>query len=1106
MDFPPPQPEQSQAESHQKTIAELLEHLKGTEVNISDFKFLSKVGGGATSEVIQALHKKTGIICAVKKFKNEELEGIEAKTFCREAKILAKCRNFFLIPFYGVSFHSPYIIVTKYIKNGNLRDALHHVDPTVPHLTSSNKTIIAFGIAAGMQYLHDHGVVHRDLKTLNILLDGKLLPHIGDFGLSRVTNEATGIMTQKVGTPSWMAPEVFTSAEYTNKVDIYSFGIILWEMLTGEKPFAKMNAAQLAIAVCQRGERPPLPKDCPEKLKNLIQSCWNQDPERRPRFTDIMNSIRRGKCWYPGTVEDDLDSFFETFDSDHFNKKGKKSSPFLKQVKSSKLKSNMPGEKGRMKKAASYVQRRPSKVTSPKKNGEEEDVPDITNLDIPDFKVSEVDVSYATTRIKKLQSRKLSSFDFDDFPEPVPETSSILKPPALIHTTEEPEYDPMSKKSLLHQSQVHGSHFMPPAFISTFHAKIEESSDDAEEEDQNENENVKQKKSSPKDKKRASLNIAPPSVSTFEMADDITPAENCELGMLPPILDFETQPMESTVKPVPLVFTTTSGDRPKVSDIPVSPYVVDLQPVNPLPDPLTYQYEVKPIPKPSVFVEPKPPEYDEEGKKINPFISMEAPESRGRTVFGRTNADVLLDYQRPTFENTFLRTMWQLTRFNAKDFFSCISVLFTPPVPYYISQMVLRHCLRCLDMNQNAWKPFANSDAATSLPFATQCLFNLSARIFLYVIPMNPAAMTPEITRQLLAMASFKVHQVLRIFSVYVANIRFISDPWPVLDALLDASLYIIENGGAIGLIRILYHLLKKVELFQQQNEEKCLKIFAQALYTIDFEAAAVAFSAICGVNNNPIELPKDIIAFHLKYPDMRPFAISYLAMRGSVPFDTDIVNGILSAAKTSEVAAMLLCRVAESTEGAKMLAKSTVWMDDGYLALDNAIRIFALIFKVPELKATLADSQYFETFLNRLVTSSQNRYIAAAAYIVAKLQLTFAIVERMRSHNFLSRFFTVTTVATDPTVIKGTLLAVKKICSIEYCEEMALFIENWGSLITAEGEYVDDALEIAAKLTEYQEGVAEFRKLDVPAILEKTYVCERSTNNRDLLLSRISS
>jgi serine/threonine protein kinase len=186
-----------------------------------------------------------------------------------------------------------YLLATEFMQyslNKVLEDDAKGCPPSA--WTPTRKAAVAFAIAAGMNYLHSRQIIHRDLKPANVLLDAELLPRIADFGLSKlVTPENQLEMTNSIGTPVYMAPELAAST-YTAKVDVYAFGIMLFEIVTAKKAFAKLrgqNAYHLINAV-KSGLRPDVPPDVPAHVKELMQACWDPEPDRRPSFTDMLRN------------------------------------------------------------------------------------------------------------------------------------------------------------------------------------------------------------------------------------------------------------------------------------------------------------------------------------------------------------------------------------------------------------------------------------------------------------------------------------------------------------------------------------------------------------------------------------------------------------------------------------------------------------------------------------------------------------------------------------------------------------------------------------------------------------------------------------------------
>jgi serine/threonine protein kinase len=289
-----------------RSLEELVRLLPSFVVQKKDFKTGRRIGKGAFSIVYAAVQKSTGRVCALKVLNYKTLKRERLQLFEREVRALAACHSPFVLRFVGFTTKHPFTIVTEYVPNGCLYDALR--PPKGGHvLTGTEKTIIGIGLAVGLRRLHEIGIVHRDMKSLNILLDHKLRPQICDFGLSRsLLDEAP--MSGHVGTANWMAPELFESRRYDEKVDLYAYAMVLWELLSGHSPFSGKTSEQIEDIVCSGG-RPIAPGDTPRGLQDVISACWNRDPQRRPSLDRILSEFSSHRARFRECDDAAVDAF-----------------------------------------------------------------------------------------------------------------------------------------------------------------------------------------------------------------------------------------------------------------------------------------------------------------------------------------------------------------------------------------------------------------------------------------------------------------------------------------------------------------------------------------------------------------------------------------------------------------------------------------------------------------------------------------------------------------------------------------------------------------------------------------------------------------------------
>ncbi|KAH8946396.1 hypothetical protein BDL97_12G092300 [Sphagnum fallax] len=219
------------------------------------------------------------------------------QTFIQEVSIMRLVRHKNLVQFIGACSCWPKLcIVTELMAGGSVRDLLDTRHRTSLDIAAAVK--VFRDAARGMDFLHRRGVVHRDLKAANLLIDEHDVVKVCDFGVARLkpspvsSSEKKSFlgaeMTAETGTYRWMAPEVLQHKPYDHKADVYSFGITMWEVLTGQVPYGSMTPLQAAIGVVQRGLRPEIPSHVPERLARLLQDCWHEDPSQRPEFSDML--------------------------------------------------------------------------------------------------------------------------------------------------------------------------------------------------------------------------------------------------------------------------------------------------------------------------------------------------------------------------------------------------------------------------------------------------------------------------------------------------------------------------------------------------------------------------------------------------------------------------------------------------------------------------------------------------------------------------------------------------------------------------------------------------------------------------------------------------
>ncbi|CAI8597668.1 unnamed protein product [Vicia faba] len=268
----------------------------------------SKFASGRHSRIYRGVYKQMDVAIKLvsQPEEDEDLAAFLEKQFTSEVGLLLRLRHPNILTFIAACKKPPvFCIITEYLAGGSLRKYLHQQEPhSVPHELVLK---LALDIARGMEYLHSEGILHRDLKSENLLLDEDMCVKVADFGISCLESQC-GSAKGFTGTYRWMAPEMIKEKHHTKKVDVYSFGIVLWELLTGLTPFDNMTPEQAAFAVSYKNARPPLPSECPWAFSNLINRCWSSNPKKRPHFVEIVSILER----FAKSLERDSE-FFSTY-------------------------------------------------------------------------------------------------------------------------------------------------------------------------------------------------------------------------------------------------------------------------------------------------------------------------------------------------------------------------------------------------------------------------------------------------------------------------------------------------------------------------------------------------------------------------------------------------------------------------------------------------------------------------------------------------------------------------------------------------------------------------------------------------------------------------
>ncbi|XP_065839604.1 mitogen-activated protein kinase kinase kinase 20-like isoform X2 [Oscarella lobularis] len=252
------------------------------EIDIEDLEFHEHAGGGAYGSVYKAFWKSRERIVAVKK-----LLAVDEN----ELQVLSMLSHRNIIQFYCAVTRAPnFCLVTEYASKGSLYNYLHKHS-----LNLAFGQILAWAreIALGVNYLHNEApikVIHRDLKSKNVVIAEDMTVKLCDFGCSRVLANTTRMSL--AGTFPWMAPEIIQQNPVSEKCDVFSYGVLLWELLTREVPFKGLEGVQVAWLVVAKNERLTVPSSCPPCFSKLMTWCWKKEPKERPDLRQVLDELQ----------------------------------------------------------------------------------------------------------------------------------------------------------------------------------------------------------------------------------------------------------------------------------------------------------------------------------------------------------------------------------------------------------------------------------------------------------------------------------------------------------------------------------------------------------------------------------------------------------------------------------------------------------------------------------------------------------------------------------------------------------------------------------------------------------------------------------------------
>jgi hypothetical protein len=289
-----------------KQLASMRAKLTGTAVKLEieahllvpyhELMFNEMIGEGGFGKVyLGQWNEQTVAIKSV-----DGITQAEHEQFVREVQIMSRLHSPHIVQLYGACLEAEsHCLVMEHMTQGSLHQVLGEKT-----LTPKQQKAYAISIAKGLFYLHSKGIVHCDLKSANILISAHHEAKLTDFGISKTATQSIKATAEKSQAIAWQAPECLQKhPKFTMESDIYAFGMIVWEMVTGKRPFASLDKKGICDAVLS-GKGETLPKEMPEFYQKLISSCWHSDPHKRPNLKTLITQLEN---YNPASAEEDFE-------------------------------------------------------------------------------------------------------------------------------------------------------------------------------------------------------------------------------------------------------------------------------------------------------------------------------------------------------------------------------------------------------------------------------------------------------------------------------------------------------------------------------------------------------------------------------------------------------------------------------------------------------------------------------------------------------------------------------------------------------------------------------------------------------------------------------
>lgn len=956
----------------------------------------------------------------------------QIKRYLLECASLMRAQHPFIITFCGMTDKYPFQIVTEYVGPVNLTTFLTNKHFRSQSNNGTHLTKIAIAITNAMMFLHKINIIHRDLKPSNILIGNDFLPRICDFGLIHDTDQKA-LMTAELGTPIWMAPEVIRGEYYTEKCDVFSFAMILFQMATKELPMSQLTSTAIMEKYKNEGYRPSFPKDTkiPDPLKKLITSCWNENPKERPSFNQIFDKFANGEVSFshhhPDTVkqfvkqlkeDDQKRSIIPPFgvftykkdDENNTEKKKKKKSTENDSKSDNDYSSNENRKKRKNNKnqnKRSTNKRKPKKVDDESEESYSENNDDDDDYNIKNrknkkktIKINDTDESSESNARTKRKIKKISNKKYNSESDSIPRKNKNKKQTRKKHYSDEIIDD---KNEVIFDIDTFVTENRQKSRLNSSINRYRSFSNS----DENRND-VKRTSKMPqfkthltRDKKRRpapELNFSESSSYSYNNSTDNS---------------YEYKKRKSAnSKYYPI-------DSPRfASNSPVS-----IETLNDIHNPM-FRIELEKV---------KKKDFPRFIKVLKNHLTSMTPHQELILLLNKTN-ELLED------DNC-------LSLFSEKKIFEFLPITSEN------------------NSNGKYYNDESNSDSDDINEHRKskhEEILDISIEILNKVCQFYPQYIDEDFETTMLSLINVRPIEASNFLYLYSKSFEMIENPWPLLDMLIVQKKKFNKSEAGSIVVKTLVKLIQNHKNFKKSRLANCRSVITFFLNSPVKKNVLSAYKALIDLYDNKFDLPFKKIRIDMDDNELVDSVISLFERMDNIPSTKSIIFSLLKIAHKNENASNILIKMANDYDSASILINYMPdWMKEKLPTFAATMRIFiSATSNFRDLqKRVVSDSVYVADLFSCLCKYEKNEEsFLLFKKVFNQINFNSEFLENLQEKKFFGNFFRGIVEIDDDRVTLSCLRAFEYMIDIGFCDEYFNFNKTLRKLSSRDDKIGDEA------------------------------------------------